>query len=115
MNNTFDYKEFRKHVIDMVRADKLLKKEVRRITKRTWNTERWKNDLEIMVYLQSSISSMQTLEAIAERRLRTVNDGLSAAKEYAEAGFKVSKFLPWFILLKVYWNVIIGTIVGYIK
>lgn len=115
MNKVFDYKVFRKHVVDMSRASKLLKKETRRMKKRFWDTKNWKDDPEVVEYLQASVTITQDLLEIVESRVHTVKKDLSDAQEYIHMGDKVSNRLAIYVTIKVYWNVFIGIIIGHMK
>ncbi|MCM1219764.1 MAG: hypothetical protein NC548_35225 [Lachnospiraceae bacterium] len=115
MSKTFDYVEFRRHVVDMAHASKLLKKETRRMEKRTWNTKNWKNDPEVLEYLTASLAITQDLVQLVEHRVRTVKHDLSESQEYIHMGDQVSKRFAFYVVVKIYWNVLLGIIIGYTK
>lgn len=115
MSKIFDYKVFRKHVVDMSHASKLLKKETRRMNKHLWDTKNWKDDPEVVEYLQTSIAVTQDLLAIVEHRVHTVKKDLSDAQECIHMGDKVSSRLAIYVTIKIYWNVLLGIVIGHMK
>lgn len=114
-NIVFDYKVFRKHVVDMSRASKMLKKETRRMKRPSWDIKKWRDDPEVVEYLQASVTIMQDLLEIVENRVHTVKKDLSDAQSYIHMGDKVSNRLAIYVTIKIYWNILLGIIIGYLK
>lgn len=111
----FDYKEFRNHVTDMTHTSRLLKKEARRMDKRIWKLENWGDNDKVLLYMQRSASAMQSLLDIVDEKTQLVKKDLSTFTKYAIEAYRISKLTTCRIIIKVYWNLLLGIATGYIK